>query len=243
MAPPLPELQLRELFPLALAQVQLRPDPLDSAVMLQALLQLRGEQEGNPNPGYAWTGDLHGVAQIHRLAPFAWLTDQLHQQVWAYLIALGFDPAQLAVHIQRSWPVVSAPGQGVGRHHHPNAQFSAVVYLSGDGSGRSGVLRFWPQRQVNELVPGMAVGHRAPLQADPLPGCQGWLQPWVDVAPRAGLLLLFPSSLDHAVLPNDDPDDLRASISMDFLLTAPPMPEGHTPPEYLAPHPSQWQQL
>ena len=51
MAPPVPELLLRELFPLALAQVQLRPDPLDSAVMLQALLQLRGEQEGNPNPG------------------------------------------------------------------------------------------------------------------------------------------------------------------------------------------------
>jgi 5-oxoprolinase (ATP-hydrolysing) subunit B len=67
--------------------------------------------------------------------------------------------------------------------------------------------------------------------------------PWVDVAPRAGLLLLFPSCLDHAVLFNDDPDDWRCSLSIDFALTAPLAAEGVSPPEYLAPHPSQWQAL
>ena len=236
-------LVIQPLFPVALGQVQLRPDPLELAAQLQALLALRGGAASNPDPGCAWTGDLNGVWQLHRHPLFAGLVATVAQQAEIYMQELGLQPSQLALHLQRCWPVLSEEGQVVGRHHHPNAHLSAVVYLSGDGSGRSGVLRFWPQRQVNELVPGMAVGHRAPLQADPLPGCQGWLQPWVDVAPRAGLLLLFPSSLDHAVLPNDDPDDLRASISMDFLLTAPPLPEGHTPPEYLAPHPSQWQQL
>ena len=247
MAPPAPELQLRELFPLALAQVQLRPDPLDSAVMLQALLQLRGEQEGNPNPGYAWTGDLNGVAQIHRLAPFAWLTDQLHQQVWAYLIALGFDPAQLAVHIQRSWPVVSAPGQGVGRHHHPNAHLSAVYYVNGDGSGRSGCLRLYPHRQANELVPGLAVGHGGPIA----PG-HPRNSAWVDLAPQAGLLVLFPSSTDHAVTCNDEDEELRLSVSFDLVITAPASGSGSavgtgfqagSAPEYLSPHPSDWTAL
>ncbi len=247
MAPPAPELQLRELFALALAQVQLRPDPLDSAVMLQALLQLRGEQEGNPNPGYAWTGDLHGVAQVHRLAPFAWLTDQLHQQVWAYLLALGFDPAQVAVHIQRSWPVVSAPGQGVGRHHHPNAHLSAVYYVNGDGTGRSGCLRFYPHLQANELVPGLAVGHGGPIAAGhPLNSA------WVDLAPQAGLLVLFPSSTDHAVTCNDEDEELRLSVSFDLVITAPASGFGPgagsgsragSAPEYLSPHPSDWSAL
>jgi hypothetical protein len=63
----------------------------------------------------------------------------------------------------------------------------------------------------------------------------------VDVAPRAGLLLLFPARIEHAVLANEDPDDRRVSISLDFALTAPAAVD--TPPEYLAPHPSQWQEL
>lgn len=122
----------------------------------------------------------------------------------------------------------------VGRHHHPNAHLSAVYYFTGDGSGQQGCLRLFPPTSGNELVPGMAVGHDGPLLAS------AWTLPWVDVAPRAGLLVLFPASLDHAVLPNRDPDTIRCSLSLDFVLSA---PAGTAPPEYLAPHPSHWQDL
>jgi len=236
-------LVIQPLFPVALGQVQLLPDPLELAAQLQALLAMRGSASSNPDPGCAWTGDLNGIWQLHRHPLFVDLATSVAQQARIYLLELGLQPSQLALHLQRCWPVLSEEGQVIGRHHHPNAHLSAVFYLSGDGSGRSGVLRFWPQRQVNELVPGMAVGHGSPLGVDRGHGSRSWLQPWVDVAPRAGLLLLFPSSIDHAVLPNDDPDDLRVSISMDFVLTAPPLPEGQSPPEYLAPHPGQWQQV
>ncbi len=57
-------LQMQPLFPVALGQVQLRPDPLDLALQLQALHGLRGAAESNPDPGCAWTGDLNGVAQL-----------------------------------------------------------------------------------------------------------------------------------------------------------------------------------
>jgi len=53
--------------------------------------------------------------------------------------------------------------------------------------------------------------------------------------------VLFPSCLDHAVLPNDAEDELRASISLDLVLTA--AAEASLPPEYLAPHPVHWQQV
>lgn len=234
---PLPspgELVIQPLFPVALGQVQLRPDPLELAAQLQALLALRGDVCSNPDPGCAWTGDLNGVWQLQRHQLFEGLIAELLGHARAYLQKLGFDLGQVALHIQRCWPVLSEPDQVVGRHHHPTAHLSAVYYLSGDGSGDCGCLRFWPQRQVNELVPGMAVGHGGPLQPTV------WTGSFVDVPPRAGLLVLFPSCLDHAVLPNARADDLRVSISLDLVLSA--AASVQTPPEYLAPHPSQWQE-
>jgi hypothetical protein len=127
-----------------------------------------------------------------------------------------------------------------------------VYYLNGDGSGRSGCLRFFPTHQPNELVPGLAVGHDGPIRPDSAATAQ-WNAPWFDLAPRAGLLVLFPASVDHAVLENEDPDDSRFSISLDLVLTAPPAPQAGatpasqlasppaSPPEYLAPHPADWQ--
>jgi len=236
-------LELQPLFPLALAQAQLRLDPLELAVLMQEVLALRGSAEGNPQEGCAWTGDINGIWQLHRLAPFAGVTEQLRRHSWSYLQQLGFDPACLALHIQRAWPVVSAPGQVVGRHHHPNAHLSAILYLNGDGSGRSGCLRLYPPRAMNELVPGLAVGHGGPLRGGSA-AAQRWNAPWVDVAPGAGLLVLFPAGTDHAVTPNDDPEELRLSLAFDLVLSAPPAgPQDPAPPEYLAPHPSQWTPL
>ena len=225
-------LQLHSLFPTVVATAQLTLDPLDLAAQLQTLLALRGAAAGNPSPGCAWTGDLNGVWQLHRHPDFTGLTDQVVEQAWQYLAAIGFDQARLALHLQRCWPVLSDWDQVVGRHHHPNAHLSAVVYLSGTGSGDGGVLRIHAPAQPNELVPGLAAGYGGPIA----PGHR-FNHPHWDLAPEQGLLVLFPSRLDHSVLANGDPELLRCSISFDFVLTAPA--EGD-PPEYLAPHPSVW---
>lgn len=233
--PEAPGLVVSPLFPLALGSAQLRLDPLDLAVMLQDVLALRGEAAGNPDPDCAWTGDLHGVAQLHGHPSFSSLCRQVEQLTLAYLERMGFALDRVGLHLQRCWPVVSEPGQGVGRHHHPNAHLSAVVYLNGDGSGESGCLRLYPPRQVNELVPGLAVGHGGPIERG------GDLNaPWAEVAPRAGLVVLFPAATDHAVAGNEG-EDRRFSISFDFVLTAPAGTDAGGPSaEYLAPHPSQW---
>jgi hypothetical protein len=42
------------------------------------------------------------------------------------------------------------------------------------------------------------------------------------------------------VLPNASAEDLRVSISLDLVLSA--AASVQTPPEYLAPHPSHWQE-
>lgn len=234
-------LQLQALFPLALGMVQLPIDPLDVALQMQAIRELQGLAVSNPDPGCAWTGDLHGVGQLHRHPTFTPLVTTLTGHAAAYLEGLGFERSRVALHIQRCWPVVSELGQVVGRHHHPNAHLSAVYYLNGDGSGRRGCLRFFPPRQANELVAGLAVGHGGPIRGDD-PAAAQWNAPWFDLAPRAGLLLLFPASVDHAVLENEDPNDSRFSISLDLVLTAPAASSGG-PAEYLAPHPADWQEV
>jgi len=236
-----PSLTLQPLFPLALGMVQLASDPLDTALQMQAIRQLQAGQESNPDPCCAWTGDLNGVWQLQRHPTFVTLIKLLMGHACAYLEGLGFERSRVALHLQRCWPVVSEAGQVVGRHHHPNAHLSAVYYLNGDGIGRSGCLRFFSPRQSNELVPGLAVGHDGPIRPESAAAAQ-WNAPWFDLAPRAGLLVLFPSSVEHAVLENDDPDDSRFSISLDLALTAPQATDG-SPPEYLAPHPQDWQEL
>lgn len=237
----LASLQLQPLFPLALGRVQLQPDPLDLALQMQAIRHLQAGAGSNPDPGCAWTGDLNGAWQLHRHAVFAPLLVSLLQHAWGYLEQLGFDPDRLSLQIQRCWPVVSELGQVVGRHHHPNAHLSGVYYLNGDGSGRSGCLRLFPHVHANELVPGLAVGHEGPIDRQSAAAAL-WNSPWLDVAPRAGLLVLFPAHLDHAVLENGDGDDSRFSISFDLALSAPDRPGG-APPEYLAPHPSAWDEV
>ena len=212
---------------------QLLLDPLETAAQLQTLIALRGDQVSNPDPGCAWTGDLNGVWQLHAHDDFRGLADQVVTRVWAYLVGTGFDCDQLDLHLQRCWPVVSEWGQVVGRHHHPNAHLSAVVYLSGEGSGEDGALCLHAPQQLNELVPGLAVGHGGPIHTNHFANQSAWL-----LAPRPGLLVLFPSRLDHSVLENADPDGLRVSVSFDFVLTA---REAERPPEYLSPHPHQWQ--
>ncbi|NDG03502.1 MAG: hypothetical protein EB119_10025, partial [Synechococcaceae bacterium WBB_34_004] len=172
--------------------------------------------------------------QLHRHPTFAGLIDQLCLHACEYLDGLGFDRTRLALHLQRCWPVVSGPGQVVGRHHHPNAHLSAIYYLSGNGSGNCGALRLFNPNPLNELIPGMAVGGQGPLEASAALSISHH-----DVAAKAGLLLLFPARLDHAVLENCS-DNTRFSISFDLVLTAPP---GPTSAEYLPPHPSLWDPL
>lgn len=226
-------MDLHALFPTVVATEQLRLDPLEIAAQLQTLMALRGDQCSNPDPGCAWTGDLNGVWQLHEHRDFRGLADQVVARVWDYLECTGFDCAQVDLHLQRCWPVLSEWGQVIGRHHHPNAHLSAVVYLTGGGTGDDGALCLHAPSQLNELVPGLAVGHGGPIR-DEHPGIQPqWL-----LAPEPGLLVLFPSRLDHSVLENADPDGLRVSVSFDFVLTA---RAAERPPEYLSPHPHQWQ--
>jgi len=56
------------------------------------------------------------------------------------------------LHVQRSWPVISEPGERVGRHHHPNAHLSAIYYFNGDGTEEFGVYETGPAPARDQQV-------------------------------------------------------------------------------------------
>lgn len=219
-------------FPLAISRSILTPDPELQERMALQIFQWRGDVWANPSGESAWTGDMNGVASVHEHPDFAWLRSQVESQALQFCEALGFQTEALQLWIQRSWPVVSEPGQSIGPHHHPNAHLSVVYYLSGDGDPALGALRIFDDRPRNELVPGMAVGFGEVIAEDaPLN------RAWVDYPPEAGLLLIFPASTRHGVTENLT-DETRLSVSFDLYITA--RSAAGIAPEYLAPPIDRW---
>ncbi|WP_126148098.1 2OG-Fe(II) oxygenase family protein [Synechococcus elongatus] len=219
-------------FPLAVSRNLLTPDPALHERMVAQIFQWRGDLWANPSGESAWTGDMNGVALVHEHPDFAWLRSQVEVEALQFCQALGFQTEALQLWIQRSWPVVSEPGQSIGAHHHPNAHLSAIYYLNGSGDPELGALRIFDDRPRNELVPGLAVGYGEVIAEE-----AALNQAWIDYPPQAGLLLLFPASTRHGVTENLT-DLTRLSISFDLYLTARSATE--LAPEYLAPPVNRW---
>lgn len=116
-------LAIASLFPMALGWVQLAPDPLDTALLLQRALALRGADPGEGEEDVAWTGDVHGAGALHHDPLFAPLIATLAGHAWDYLEALGFDRRRVALHVQRCWPVISEAGQQVSGLSLVNCKF------------------------------------------------------------------------------------------------------------------------
>jgi hypothetical protein len=118
-------------FPLAIYVADLPDAPEHQSALLQAVWGLESEEAQKRNfEGRAWTGDIHGVAQVHQDPQFAWLVRQVEQQTLQYLKELGLALEGVELYIQRAWPVISRCGEEVGPHSHLTAHVSAVYYVS-----------------------------------------------------------------------------------------------------------------
>jgi len=77
-------------FPLAIYYEDLPNAAQHQPALLTAILQLEAAVKERRNfPEMAWTGDLHGVHQVHRDPRFRWLVDQVETHVVQYVQALG----------------------------------------------------------------------------------------------------------------------------------------------------------
>ncbi|MEO0539887.1 MAG: TIGR02466 family protein, partial [Cyanobacteria bacterium P01_A01_bin.105] len=186
-------------------------------------------------PEMAWTGDLHGVEQIHLDARFSWIVNQVEHHTVQYLTDLGLDLSQVTLYIQRAWPVVSQPQQEVGSHSHRTANISAVYYIAvpEPGGDDAGSLVFFDDARQNEISPGLGIEN-----TDIVAQWNMFNQDQAVYWPVEGRLLVFPSKQRHAVSLNHT-DQVRVSLSFDIVLTA-ATGEAAGTHEFLTPPPSQW---
>jgi uncharacterized protein (TIGR02466 family) len=223
-------------FPLAIYAEDLPDAAAHQATMLDAILAL--EASGYERRAYldmAWTGDLHGVQQIHLDPRFAWIVAQVEQHTREYLKAIGVDLTQIALFIQRAWPIVARQEQAVGDHVHNTAHVSAVYYVSvpDPEMGEPGSLVFLDDMRVNEVCPGLGSENTNIVDET---NYLNQLQ--VAYPPVAGRLILFPAKQRHGVTPNET-EDRRVSLSFDIVLTAAPG-ESAGSHEFLMPPLQQW---
>jgi uncharacterized protein (TIGR02466 family) len=223
-------------FPLAIYTETLADAVQHRQALLDAVLQL--EQTGYDRRNYsdmAWTGDIHGIAQIHADPKFSWIVSQLEMHSLIYLQELGLDLSQIQLYIQRSWPIVSRSHQGVGSHCHNTAHLSGVYYIAvpTDPELDAGSLVFFDDARVNEVCPGLGSENTQVVNEF---NEFNLLQ--VAYPPEEGRIIIFPAKQRHAVTPNET-SELRVSLSFDILITA-AAGQAAGSYEFLAPPIDQW---
>jgi uncharacterized protein (TIGR02466 family) len=229
---------IETLFPLAIYYDDLPDASKHQQSLLEAVLQLeRDGAERRNYPEMAWTGDLHGVEQIHTNPAFAWIVEQVERHTAIYLLELGVDLTLVDLYIQRAWPIVSRTEQEIGAHCHNTAHISAVYYIKvpAEGTYDPGRLVFFDDARVNEVSPGLGSENTDILAED-----NYFNQLQMAYTPVAGRLMMFPAKQRHAVTMNET-EDLRVSLSFDIVLTANGAASGAY--EFLTPPPQQWQKF
>ncbi len=220
-------------FPLAIYREDLAEAEAHKPALIAAILELEAEGfEARNFPEMAWTGDIHGVSQIHRDPRFRWVVEQIETHTLRYLEALNIDLTKIDLFIQRAWPIVSRPEQSVGAHSHHTAHISAVYYVSvpNSGSDEAGSLIFIDDARPNDITPGLGSQNTEILTA-----VNKLNEDQAIYVPTEGRLIIFPAKQRHGVMENETEGD-RLSLSFDIVLTA--RSDGY---EFLMPGPGMWQ--
>ncbi len=223
-------------FPLAVYFEDLPDAQAQKAALLEAVYDMKAQGSAPRHfPEMAWTGDLHGVEQVHLDPRFSWVVAQVETHVLQYLTELGIDLAQIDLYIQRAWPVVSQPGQEVGVHCHNTSHISAVYYVSvpNSGSDEAGCLIFFDNSRPNEVSPGLGSEN-----TNIIASWNAFNQDQAVYEPTEGRLVVFPSKRQHAVSVNHTELE-RVSLSFDIVVTAKPG-QAAGAYEFLTPPPGQW---
>ena len=118
---------------------------------------------------------------------------------------LGWDLVGHELRITSLWAHLTQPGKGTQLHHHLPSHLSCVYYLATpEGSGK---LRFLDDRKHRVLEPVSRNNHEVTRRG-------------VEVEPTEGLMVVFPSSVEHQVGENDS-SERRVSLSMNADLMRP----------------------
>ena len=118
---------------------------------------------------------------------------------------MNWDTAKQVAKITSMWAIINKGGASNARHHHGNSSISAAYYVRAPKN--CGEIVFYDPRP-------------APVYSHPFAIAPNSLNAMVNsVTPSEGVLVLFPSYLDHSVNPNLSNDE-RIVISFNITIQA-----------------------
>ena len=101
---------------------------------------------------------------------------------------MNWDTEKQIIKIKSIWAIINAKGASNERHHHGNSELSAAYYVR--APKQCGDIVFYDPRP-------------APVFSHPIAKKPNILNATVNsITPNEGMLVLFPSYLEHSVKPN-----------------------------------------
>ena len=209
----------------SIAQARLRPPEIELASMIEFMQNLQDKSEKSNKQFWDQKG---GMAHLHQLKQFNWLTVEVEKIVIKYLSDLGYDSSRIALFHQKSWPVITRKDASIKRHAHFNSVLAAVFYLRCDPDS-GGNLVFHMDRPSLPNIPKI---NSAKMEFPAL---------ITKISPQPFDLLVFPSGLSHSVTVYEG-ENPRWSITYDISVTASEkLGSGNT--ESVIIHPNYWREF
>ncbi len=148
------------------------------------------DREGIQRSNFRKLGGWHSHNDLHKDAGYDELTDSIHAASALISDDLGYHKG-FQLRIGTMWSIINVPGSANRAHVHPGCTWSGVYYIQvPDGCGN---IEFIDPRTENLMhQPRYVPNKRRPRHC--------WTK--VNVTPKPGKMLIFPSWLYHSVAPN-----------------------------------------
>lgn len=198
-APPVDSTEIVPLFPTLVWKFQLSRDayePINEKIKVK-LMEL-----AQATPGLSPGGKLQTEQTLHHLSEFRELKEIINIAATGVLdfLKIVYESLELT----GCWANISPPGDGHTPHTHPNNYLSGVYYVQTQ-KGADTISFDDPRPQTNII---------APLTSEITDENAGQIH----ITTKNGLLLLFPSWLQHRV-PRNESNQARISIAFNIMFS------------------------
>lgn len=212
-----PNFTVHQLFPILVYQGKIENHLSYKEVFLNTLDKYGFDptESLKSNGGYTLTGEYRGLCLLHQDPVFKPFFIELTCKIREYLEYLGIDSEQFDVNIVKSWFTIIQDNMTMQFHNHCSSDMSFVYYL--DTCGTSGNIVF-ERPQENFKFLNFTNNLFANNERSFVKKSMEYTSPYYDCVPVEGSLLLFHSSLYHAVR-HDTSGHKRISLVGDIKLT------------------------
>ncbi len=167
---------------------------IDSFLELAYKAKAIGKENNRSNAGNAWHSETNFAGPTQKLPIAKEVMDNFKACAWDYGYKLA-GPAKLSY-----WTIISTKYGYNKRHNHPGSLLSAVVYLQ--VPEKSGRIIFTDPRPCRIMETGFNRTQESKLAS-------------ITFEPKVGLMLVFPSWLEHEVeMTLSDEDRVIASFNL-----------------------------